>query len=79
MFKQKYENTYLSREDLDELISYMHQNCLEVNYNISSIICAINYLIYSEILYTKDDYKNITTINTELENRLYDKKVLTSE
>lgn len=79
MFKQKYENFYLSREDLDELISYMHQNCLEVNYNISSIIFAINYLIYSEILYTKDDYKNITTINTELENRLYDKKVLTSE
>ena len=79
MFKEKYENFYLSREDLDELVSYIHQNCLEVNYNISSIILAINYLVRNEILYTKDDYKNITTINTELENRLYNKKVLTSE
>lgn len=79
MFRSKYENFHLSREDLDELIAYMHRNCLEINYNISSIICAVNYLIDNEILYTKDDYKNITRINTELENRLYNKKVLTSE
>ena len=79
MFSSKYENFYLSREDLDELIAYMHRSCLEVNYNICSIIYAVNYLIDNEILYTKDDYKNITTINTELENRLYNKKMLTSE
>ena len=53
MFRSKYENFHLSREDLDELIAYMHRNCLEINYNISSIICAVNYLIDNEIFIYK--------------------------
>ena len=53
---------------LKECIRYIRENLL-----------ISGDLIDNEILYTKDDYKNITTINTELENRLYDKKVLTSK
>lgn len=77
--RDKYENVYLSREDTDDLIQYLHQNCYDVRYNMNTIIFAVNRLIDNGALYTKEDYNNQLQINQELENRLYNKKMLTSE
>jgi hypothetical protein len=77
--RDKYENVYLSREDTDDLIQYLHQNCYDIRYNMNTIIFAVNRLIDNGALYTKEDYNNQLQINQELENRLYNKKMLTSE
>lgn len=77
--RDKYENVYLSREDTDDLIQYLHQNCYDIRYNMNTIIFAVNRLIDNGALYTKEDYNNQLQINQELENRLYNKKILTSE
>ena len=77
--RDKYENVYLSREDVDDLIQYLHQNCYDIRYNMNTIILAVNRLIDNGALYTKEDYHNQLQINQELENRLYNKKMLTSE
>ena len=77
--RDKYENVYLSREDVDDLIQYLHQNCYNVRYNMNTIILAVNRLIDKGALCTKEDYNNQLQINQELENRLYNKKMLTSE
>lgn len=77
--RDKYENVYLSREDVDDLIQYLHQNCYDIRYNMNTIIFAVNRLIDNGALYTKEDYNNQLQINQELENRLYNKKMLTSE
>lgn len=77
--RDKYENVYLSREDMDDLIQYLHQNCYDVRYNMNTIILAVNRLIDNGALCTKEDYNNQLQVNQELANRLYNKKVLTSE
>ena len=77
--RDKYENVYLSREDMDDLIQYLHQNCYNVRYNMNTIILAVNRLIDKGALCTKEDYNNQLQVNQELANRLYNKKVLTSE
>jgi hypothetical protein len=77
--RDKYENVYLSREDTDDLIQYLQQNCYDIRYNMNTIIFAVNRLIDNGALYTKEDYNNQLQINQELENRLYNKKMLTSE
>ena len=77
--RDKYENVYLSREDVDDLIRYLHKNCYDIRYNMNTIIFAVNRLIDNGALYTKEDYNNQLQINQELENRLYNKKMLTSE
>ena len=77
--RDKYENVYLSREDTDDLIQYLHQNCYDIRYNMNTIIFAVNRLIDNGALCTKEDYNNQLQVNQELANRLYNKKVLTSE
>ena len=77
--RDKYENVYLSREAVDDLIQYLHQNCYDIRYNMNTIIFAVNRLVDNGALYTKEDYNNQLQINQELENRLYNKKMLTSE
>lgn len=72
--RDKYENVYLSREDTDDLIQYLHQNCYDIRYNMNTIIFAVNRLIDKGALYTKEDYNNQLQVNKELENRLYSKK-----